>query len=726
MRKIELLAPGGNVDSIKAAIAAGADAIYCGIHKFNARNRASNISFEELNGVLHLAHSRHCKVFLTLNILLTENEIPELIGLLNRLINTSIDGVILQDLGLFYLLSTYFKGLDIHASTQLSTHNEGQIKFLGKLSASRVNLSRELNLKEIKTLSESAHQIGLLTEVFVHGSYCISFSGLCYMSSVQTGNSGNRGRCSQPCRDPYELTAAGKRYPLNLKDNSAWAKLKELSETGVDSLKIEGRIKKFHYVYTVVDAYRKQLQRLYEGKTLITDEPELRKTFNRSFSNGFLHGAISRDMYSDNPRDISATGRDEFSEIKSQVKGVIDPLSIARIPLTITISGQADSPLRVSVKTPDVSFELYSEKNLSARGKVPLSEQELEKRFKAIDETKYFIEELYLENLDSGLHLPFSELTILKNQILFHLNDSRVHVAPVMLPVLLRPDHRSAPPVLSVLISSPKDLHLCHETTVPVYFQLPNAYTDKLDMWIELFKKNRGLIPWFPAILIDKEFDSAVKILREVQAVQIVSNNTGIAFEADQLGIHWIAGPFLNLTNSYSLLALKEHINCTGAFISNELSHRQIRGIKRPADFDLFYSIYHPIELMSSRQCLFQQVLGCQKEGMDESCLPTCQKSASIRSLKKETLYIEKEAGSFNRIYHESNFLNTDIVTDLPDLFTGFLIDLRAIKTSTRMEMNKPQIIQLFQEHLQGDSRAAVKLRQAIHPSNNKQYKRGI
>ena len=129
-RKIELLAPGGDVDSIKAAIVAGADAIYCGLNKFNARNRARNINFGDLNGILRLAHSNNCKVFLTINIIIVSSEIPALINLLNKLINTSIDGVIIQDLGLFYLLSKYFKGFKIHASTQLTTHNEGQIKFL--------------------------------------------------------------------------------------------------------------------------------------------------------------------------------------------------------------------------------------------------------------------------------------------------------------------------------------------------------------------------------------------------------------------------------------------------------------------------------------------------------------------------------------------------------------------------------------------------------------------
>ncbi len=726
MSKIELLAPGGDVDSIKAAIAAGADAVYCGVTKFNARNRASNISFKDLSGVLRLAHNHDCKVFLTLNILITENEIPDLLRLLNKLVNTSIDGIIVQDLGLLYLLSAYFKGLDLHASTQLTTHNEGQIKFLSKLSVTRVNLSREINLEEIKTLSASAHENGLLIEVFVHGSYCISFSGLCYMSSVQGGNSGNRGKCSQPCRDQYELTPAGKRYPLNLKDNSAWADLEELSEAGVDSMKIEGRIKKFHYVYTVVEAYRKQLQRLNEGINLSTDKGSLKKTFNRSFSNGFLKGDINKDMFVDNPRDISATDLAEFTEIRSKVKSIIDPLSIAKVPLTITISGRRDEALHIAINTSDSSFVISSEKYLTSSGKSPLNENELLKRFKALNETEYFIEKLDIKNLSSGLHLPFSELTLLKNRILFILNDSRAQVAPVKLPVLLRSDQRSTPPALSVLISSEKDLHLCEKTAVHIYFQLPDSPSNNLAEWIVLFKNNSSLIPWFPPVLISKEYHAAEQFLKEVQPEQIVTNNTGIAFKANEMGIPWIAGPFLNMTNSYSLLALKESSNCAGAFISNELSLRQIRGIKKPENFDLFFSIYHPIELMTSRQCLLQQVSACEKEQIDETCIRSCQKSASIRNLKQETLFIDKGAGNYCRIYNETNYLNTEIVADVPDLFSRFLIDLRDIRTETRLEMDKSKCIQLFAYHLQGDPHATLQLRGAIHPTNNKQYQTGI
>ncbi|EMK3510009.1 U32 family peptidase [Vibrio parahaemolyticus] len=301
--QFELLAPGGDLDSIKAAIAGGADAIYCGLDRFNARNRATNLTLDNLNGVLTLAHQHSCKIFLTLNVLILESEIPAIVRLLSQLNTTKIDGVIVQDLGLAYILKHHFPDLDVHASTQLNTHNEGQILFLNQLTASRVNLSRELNIDEIKHLAQFGREHNVMMEVFVHGSYCIGFSGICYISSARNGASGNRGRCSQPCREQYETTKTGNNYPLNMKDNSAFGDVKALADAGVYSLKVEGRIKKSHYVYTVVDNWRQQIDRLCEGLELSEDTTELYTVFNRDFSNAFLQGDFGKAMYIDNSRD---------------------------------------------------------------------------------------------------------------------------------------------------------------------------------------------------------------------------------------------------------------------------------------------------------------------------------------------------------------------------------------------------------------------------------------
>ena len=743
-RKIELLAPGGDVDSIKAAIVAGTNAVFCGLDKFNARNRAANISFNNLQGILRLAHKNNCEVFLTLNILILESEIPELISLLNKLVNTSIDGIIVQDLGMFYLLNKYFRNLKIHASTQLTTHNTGQIKFLSQLNASRVNLSRELNIDEIKTLSKVGLQNDVLTEVFVHGSYCLSFSGICYMSSVHGGKSGNRGRCSQPCRERYLTTHAGKDFPLNLKDNSAYFDLKELYDAGVASLKIEGRIKEFEYVYTVVNSWRKQIENFIEHNTLLTDNSELYKVFNRDFSAGFLRGDINKDMFIDNPMSNStkhleiesnATNLkriskqelyEEKAETRTQIQNKIDALSIEKIPLQISISGKSGEPLLVSVETPDSSFNVLSEVNLINKGTEALSEKMLIRRLKVINDTEYFIKKTDLDNLEGVVYLPFKELTSIKKRLLFILNESREWISPVAVPKLKKQNGKEINPTLSVLISSENDLHICDNTNTTVYYQLPNSFKNRCNEFVQLFQKNQKLIPWVPSILIGDDYYDTVEFLRKLNPKLIITNNTGIAFEAYKNNIQWIAGPFLNTTNSFTLLTLKEKSNCSGAFISNELNKTQIRNIKKPKDFELYYSIYHPVVLMTSRQCLFHQVSGCTKNIVDNTCIQNCVKTASITNLKNTTFFIEKEEGNYHNVYNETNFLNTKIMKDMPNFFSGFLIDLRDIKTDTKTGLNKLEIITLFESYTSGNSEATLEIERIISPSTTIQYSKGI
>ncbi len=765
-RKIELLAPGGDIDSIKAAIVAGADAIYCGLNKFNARNRATNILFEDLNGILNLAHRNNCKVFLTLNILILGSDIPALISLLNKLVNTSIDGVIVQDLGMFYLLTKYFKVLKIHVSTQLTTHNEGQIKFLSKLNANRVNLSRELNINEIKALTLIGHKINILTEIFVHGSYCISFSGICYLSSVLGGNSGNRGRCSQPCRDRYLTTPEGNNFPLNLKDNSAYFDLREISDAGVASIKIEGRIKKLDYVYTVVNCWKKQIRSFYNQNSLNNDNSDLYKVFNRDFSNSYLKGDINKNMFIDNPRDNSiqhlsdinsyATNNkrvkgqlelcEEKSEITTNIKNKIKQLSIAKAPLRISVSGELNTPLKVSVKTPDASFIIASETNLVNAGTDTLNRHSrnqrddaknkkstarclnydsIFKRLRALNNTEYYIKHLELKNLKSDLFISFKELTSIKKRILFLLNGSKEIIDPIEVP-FLKKSTLKIKPALSVLISSQKDLYFCNKTFANIFFQIPNCFKNEYSEFKDLFLNNKSLMPWFPSILIGKNYTAAVTFLKQVQPELIVTNNTGIAYEAYKNGIPWIAGPYLNIVNSFSLLCIQENFNCYGSFISNEINKYQIKKIISPENFKLFYSIYHPILLLTSRQCLLHQVIGCEKNRINEECIQRCNKSSSITNLKKVSLFIDKKRGNYHHIYNNNNFLNTDIVTDLPDIFSSFFIDLRDIKTETKIEMDKPGIINLFKNLLNGNPDSKSKLKQMIHPITNAQYRKGI
>jgi len=744
-RRMEILAPGGDVDSIKAAILAGANAVYCGLNKFNARNRAENITFNDLNGIIHLAHQYNCQVFLTLNISIVESEFPDLIRWLNRLVNTAIDGVIIQDFGLFYLLSNYFKTLKIHASTQLTTHNKGQIKFLKKLKATRVNLSRELNGREIKDLTHEAHKQNVLTEVFVHGSYCISFSGICYISSVQSGNSGNRGRCSQPCRDEYEVTSEGKKFPLNLKDNSAWFNLQELYNSGVDSIKIEGRIKKYHYVFLVVESYKKQLLNIYSDNEQSMNDGILHKVFNRDFSNGFLKGEISKEMFIDNPRDYSSThmavkmgGASEKNieeaekllyaekgELRSNIKVRIDRLSAQQVPLKINVSGKVGSPLLVKITIAKEEFSFLTKSKLASNGNVPMDNKMLMKRFKAINETEYFIEDIGIEKCDDDLFIPFKELTIIKDKILFRLRNNKATIDQVVQPTLAKTadvDHTS----LGILIDEKEDVKLSKNSNAKFYFKLPSNLSNEIEDWVTFFLKNKQVVPWFPSVLLDTDYDAAVELLKLVKPTQIVTNNTGIAFAAYEMDIKWIAGPYLNSVNSYALACLKEEFNCAGAFLSNELNRQQIQRIKRPNNFELHFSIYHPIVLMSSRQCFFQTTTGCHKKTMDEHCMSGCEKSTELKSLKTETLFIHKTKGNFNNIYNQANYLNTDIVKQIPNRFSSFLIDLSTVTTDTQITLSKDELISHFENLIKGDENITPALHANISPTICKQYKKGI
>ncbi|MFP4014532.1 MAG: peptidase U32 family protein, partial [Chitinispirillaceae bacterium] len=308
-RKIELLAPGGDADSVKAAICAGADAVYCGTASFNARQRAANLSVEELEQLVRIAEQKNCRLYLTLNTLVFDHEIPQILKLLESVYRAGIRVVIVQDLGLLHILKTYLPQIEVHASTQLTTHNAGQISFLSRFGVTQVNLSRELSLTEIRPLCDAAHGKNMKVEVFVHGAFCISFSGQCYLSSFLCGKSGNRGECVQPCRRLYSAPGTKAKTDakavFNLKDNSVFSHADSLYNAGVDSLKIEGRIKKFSYVYNVTSAWREQVDALEAGETIRRKDKRLETVFNRKFTAGYVKGRIDADMFIDTSRDQS-------------------------------------------------------------------------------------------------------------------------------------------------------------------------------------------------------------------------------------------------------------------------------------------------------------------------------------------------------------------------------------------------------------------------------------
>ena len=300
---IELLAPAGDWDCMRAAVANGADAIFFGVEKFNARARANNFRSEELPEIMAFLHTYGVKGFLTFNILVFEDELRDAQTLIEMCIDAGVDAVIVQDLGLVKLIRELSPDFPIHGSTQMTITSPEAVEFTKPFNMERVVLGRENNLKQIKTIGDQAK---LPMEVFVHGALCVSYSGQCLTSEMWGGRSANRGECAQACRLPYELVVDGEvkpmgdvAYLLSPKDLAAIEIVPELIEAGVTSFKIEGRLKTPEYVANVVSKYRQAIDKYFDGdrsKPSKEDIRELQQSFSRGFTHGFLEGTNNKQL----------------------------------------------------------------------------------------------------------------------------------------------------------------------------------------------------------------------------------------------------------------------------------------------------------------------------------------------------------------------------------------------------------------------------------------------
>lgn len=300
---IELLAPAGDWDCMRAAVANGADAIFFGVEKFNARARANNFRMDELPEIMAYLHSYGVKGFLTFNILVFEDELKDAQHLIEVCMEAGVDAVIVQDLGLVKVIRELSPDFPIHGSTQMTITSPEAVNFTKPFGMERVVLGRENNLKQIRKIGEEAK---LPMEVFVHGALCVSYSGQCLTSEMWGGRSANRGECAQACRLPYDMMVDGEHHPmgdvtylLSPKDLAAIDIVPELIEAGVTSFKIEGRMKQPEYVANVVSKYRKAIDDYFDGTWTgpsKEDVRELQQSFSRGFTHGFLTGTNNKEL----------------------------------------------------------------------------------------------------------------------------------------------------------------------------------------------------------------------------------------------------------------------------------------------------------------------------------------------------------------------------------------------------------------------------------------------
>ncbi len=303
MRQVpELLSPAGSLDAVRAALANGADAVYLGAQRYNARDEGAQLSLDEVGEACRLAHERGRRIYLTLNILLKPHELRDALAFLGEAIDVGIDAVIVQDIGLVRLIRAIYPELEIHGSTQMTVHDAAGARVIRDLGVERVVLARENSLEDIRAIHAEAPGIGL--ETFVHGALCISYSGQCYMSGMISERSANRGSCAQSCRKDYVLrdladgSELDRGYLISAKDLAAYDHLADIAEAGVGCLKVEGRKKKPEYVATVTHGYRAFLDRIARGERPDIQPAEIQplvQIFSRGFTGGMYGGREGRE-----------------------------------------------------------------------------------------------------------------------------------------------------------------------------------------------------------------------------------------------------------------------------------------------------------------------------------------------------------------------------------------------------------------------------------------------
>ncbi len=297
----ELLAPAGSLDAVRAAVANGANAVYCGASKFNARDDGAQLTLDELEQACDIAHERGARIYLTLNILIKPAEMAEALAYLGECIDRGVDAAIVQDVGLIRCIQQVYPDFEIHGSTQLTVHDAAGARVMERLGIDRVVLARENTLDDIRAIRAAVPRLGL--ESFVHGALCIAYSGQCYMSGMISERSANRGSCAQSCRKDYVLRDAAdgaeldRGYLISAKDLGAWEHLAEIAAAGIGCLKIEGRKKKPEFVATVTKGYREFLGRVEQGTFEAPSFEEVQplvQIFSRGFTGGMYGGREGR------------------------------------------------------------------------------------------------------------------------------------------------------------------------------------------------------------------------------------------------------------------------------------------------------------------------------------------------------------------------------------------------------------------------------------------------
>ncbi len=591
LKKPILLAPAGSLSALKAAVYAGADAVYFGGGDFNARAFATNLKAEEMAEAFDICRLYGVKVYITLNTLLSDKELKSALDFVKMLEREyKPDAYIVQDLGLIKLLRSAFPQIPLHASTQLQQHSSLCAEELKSLGISRVVLARELCREDIAAAVKSGPE----TEIFIHGAICVCQSGGCLMSSFIGGRSGNRGKCAQPCRQCY-----GGKYPLSLKDMCLASHIPEICAMGVDCLKIEGRMKGAEYVYETVRIYRRLID---EGRKATAEEiKRLSELFSRSgFTDGYYTGRKGPHMFGIRTERDKEKSRNLTVEIKEK-----------KLPVSISCCLSEGKGAEISANSGDIWVSHTGDIPDKAINR-PLTEAELTKRLSKTGDTAFAVTDVSI-SLDEGLILPISAVNALRRDVLARLaaemikanTPARENGGEYTVQALPRGNVNQSPGLVlrfdgrapsAALLD--KLIPLCDRLEMPLWWDIPNVdYKDKLSLIL-------------PRIVYDSDAD-AVKTLINKAAEQGVRSltvpNIGMLSLCKGFTLH---GDYnLNVCNSFTAAYLKER-GFASYVISPEIAPAAIAGRVEGGE----YVVYGKATLMHTENCIIRNVTPCQNK----------------------------------------------------------------------------------------------------------------
>ncbi len=583
----ELLCPAGSPEALDAAIEGGADAVYLGGALFNARMNAKNFGGDALRSAVLRAHSFGVKVYLTLNTLVTDRELPAFVEAAREAATAGVDALIVADLGGAEAIRRTLPGLELHASTQMSAHNAAAGEVLQRLGFSRMVIARETSAEDIATIVKNSP---IEIELFIHGALCVSHSGQCLFSSLVGGRSGNRGECAQPCRLPYSCDGCQRTknpYPLSLKDLSLAQHVPELITSGVASLKIEGRMKAPEYVRDTARIWRRLLD---ERRAATPNEIEaLSNTFSRSgLTDGYYTRHTERGMLGI---------RSEADKTNSRAQVPFSGLS-KKIPLTATAEVQADRPIKLMLSDGTHTASALGEVPQAAVN-APLLPDAVRRSLSKFGGTVYEVTELSL-TLDNGLMVPVSHLNDLRRRALSALEEKRLlpKVMQTAAPYLPKKPSGKRTAVRSARFLSPRQITEAARSYFDRIYLPLQAYTPDAD----------GVV--LPPIIFDSEMQEIRSLLAEAQqkgARYALCGNLGHLSLAKEFGLTPVGDYRLNLANAESL-AQAEGLGLEELILSPELTLPQIRDIGGNAAV----IVYGRIPLMTLEKCLIRELADCK------------------------------------------------------------------------------------------------------------------